>query len=217
MIELNIFTNCIPTSPNIEIIKETYDSFVKTFGNIQTTIYLDPHPLEANFEPYRANLEQYFKCKIIKTNSLSDGYIKSIKNSKADYLFQLEHDWSFNSDLIKHSLNEITEVMAKRDIYHFRFSKHHNTLKPELMKWQTVMNERECDGLKYCETDNVSNNPHIIDRKKYLEFLDRIELSTGSKGIEEKLTKKGLIGCQYGGLDYPPTIKHLQGKKTLCV
>lgn len=83
------------------------------------------------------------------------------------------------------------------------------------MKWQTIMVEKESAGIKYCETDNLSNNPHIIDRKYYLEnILSRITILPGSRGIEENLTKKELIGCQYGPLDYPETIKHLQGRKT---
>jgi hypothetical protein len=214
MIELNIFTNCIPTAPSIEVIKNTYNSFVEAFGSfdIPITIYIDPRPHYEAYNAYKEALKAHFNCNIVETTSLSDGYIKSITNSKSDYLFQLEHDWLFNSHLIKHTLDEITSVMRKKGLYHFRFSKHHNTLKPFLMKWQTIMEEKECDGLWYCETDNLSNNPHIIDRKKYLTFLDKIRLDTGSHGIEERLTKKGLIGCQYGSLDYPPTIKHLNGK-----
>lgn len=215
MIQLNIFTNCIPTAPSIDIFMKTFQSFAFTFDLIPMKIYIDSHPKIEAFDEYKNNLKKFFNCEIIETTSLSDGYIKSIKESKADYLFQLEHDWTFNTELIKHSLAEIISVMAQQGIYHFRFSKHPNTLTDGLMKWQTKMIEKECNGLKYCETDNLSNNPHIINRKKYLSFLDRIKLKDGSSGIEKELTKKDLIGCQYGGLDYPATIKHLQGRKTI--
>lgn len=217
-IELSIFTNCINTAPSIAIIKKTYESFVETFGEIPYKIYLDPHPNEAAYPEYKKNLEKYFKgAVIIPTTGLSDGYKKSIRESGADYLFQLEHDWSFVTPLIGHSLQEIMETMTAEGIYHFRFSKHENRLHPDLLKWQTIMTAKECrrTGIRYCETDNLSNNPHIIDRRKYLGFLDRILTRTGARGIEENLTKKGLVGCQYGGLNYPPTIKHLQGRKQI--
>jgi len=214
-IELSIFSNATKSAPKIEIIKATYESFVKTFGQVSMKIYLDPHPNVRNHAEYRRNLVRQFKCEIIATESLSDGYIKSIRESDADYLFQLEHDWEFHSDLIKHSLNEIIEVMKEKGLYHFRFSKHENKIVPELMKWQTKMEEKECNGMKYCETDNLSNNPHIIDRKYYLEnLMERIGLLPGSRGIEGNLTKKELIGCQYGGQNYPATIRHLQGRKS---
>lgn len=212
-IELSIFTNCIPSAPRIDVIRQTYNSFVETFGKIPTTIYIDPCQKREVYWLYRRNIEGHFDCKTAQVKSLSDGYIKSIKKSEADYLFQLEHDWTFQN--IKHSLNEILEMMKAEGIYHFRFSKHPNKIVPELMKWQTKMIEKEYKGIKYVETDNLSNNPHIIDRKIYLTFLDRLQLRTGARGIEENLTKKGLIGCQYGGLDYPPTIKHLRGRKAL--
>lgn len=212
-IELSIFTNSIPTAPSTAILEKTFRSFVDTFGGIPAKLYLDPKPNRAAADDYIRNLRKQFGLNPIITTSLSDGYIRSIKESKADYLFQLEHDWTFQN--INHSLPQILEAMAAANIYHFRFSKHPNTLTPGLMKWQTIMVEKESAGIKYCETDNLSNNPHIIDRKYYLEnILSRITILPGSRGIEENLTKKELIGCQYGPLDYPETIKHLQGRKT---
>lgn len=211
-IELSIFTNCVKSAPKTKIISETFQSFTRTFGSYPTTVYLDPRPNGAAFAEYYNNLKAMFGRSPIVTAGLSDGYIRSIRESKADYLFQLEHDWVF--DKITHSLSEILESMKAARIYHFRFSKHSNTLVPSLTKWQTIMIEKESSGVKYCETDNLSNNPHIIDRKFYLEnLIDKIAILPGSRGIEGNLTKKGLIGCQYGGLDYPPTIRHLQGRK----
>lgn len=210
---LNLFTNAIKTAPSIEIIKKTYSSFTKTFGFFPMTIWFDPKPKIEMVEEYEKSIYDYFKCEIIRTNSLSDGYIQSIQRDGDDYLFQLEHDWSFQN--INHTIREIIEVMKAKEIYHFRFSRHINKEFAWLRKWQSFVREKEYNGFKYCETDNLSNNPHIIDRKKYLSFLDKIKVAPGSSGIEENLTKKGLIGCQYGGIDYPPTIKHLQGRKRL--
>lgn len=213
-LELSLFTNCSKLPTPIDTIQRTHTSFLQFFGDVHTTIYVDKHPLVETLDDYVSQLKKTFPhAQLVFTNSLSDGYITSVKNSSADYLFQLEHDWLFQN--ITHSLADIVKVMQLHDIYHFRFSKHANKLVPELLKWQTMMIEKECDGFKYCETDNLSNNPHIIDRKKYVEFVQtrKIKLCEGSSGIEENLTKRGLVGCQYGGLDYPPTIKHLNGKK----
>jgi len=213
-IELSLFTNCTRSAPKIDIIKRTYESFEKTFGKIPMKIYIDKHPYDQEYSQYKENLKHIFQCEIIDVQSLSDGYIRSINESSADYLFQLEHDWIF-LDNIYHSLEQIMEVMKTDKQYHFRFSKHENRIVPELMKWQTIMTEMECNGMKYVKTDNLSNNPHIIDRKFYKEnMMNKIELSTGSKGIEENITKKGFVGCQYGGIGYPKTIQHLQGKKS---
>lgn len=212
-IELSLFTNCTRTAPSLAIIQKTFNSFLATFGEIPAKIYLDPGPNNPAFERYRENIIKQFGIEPILTSSLSDGYIKSIRGSEADYLFQLEHDWIFQN--IKNTIPEILAAMVAAGIYHFRFSKNPNTITEQLMKWQTVMVEKEAAGIKYCETDNLSNNPHIIDRKYYLKnLIDKISILPGSRGIEGNLTKKGLIGCQYGGLDYPRTIIHLQGRKT---
>ena len=206
-IELNIFTNCHASSPSIEVVKNTYDSFVKTFGEISTTIYCDIHPHKERSSDYIKNLSQIFPS-VIHTDSLSDGYIKSIKNSESDYLFQLEGDWEFNTN-IKHSLKEITEVMSQIGIYHFRFNKRSNII----AGWDKRMDESEFNGLKYCSSNNMSNNPHIIDVKKYkFDLIHKIRLSQGSKGIEEELNKYNLTSCLYGGAGYEPTVIHTDGK-----
>ena len=67
--------------------------------------------------------------------------------------------------------------------------------------------------MTYCETSCLSNNPHIIDVKKYREIcLPLLKMESGSKGIEENLSHKGLTGAIYGGLNYPATIIHQDGR-----
>jgi len=199
---LNLFTNCHKEAPNINLIKNTYNSFIDTFGKIPTTIYLDPNPNPELYEDYYKNLKEFFDCEIIKTNSLSDGYLKSLESNE-DFIFQLEHDWNFQN--INHSLEEITKLMKENNIYHFRFNKRPNN--KFLKRYQSFVREKKAK-IPYCETDNLSNNPHIINLQEFLKYKDLIKLDSGSFGIEENLTKKGLIGCVYGGLDYPQTIKH---------
>jgi len=211
-INLNIFTNSIQTAPDINIIRQTYQSFCDTFGEIPTTIYCDSHPNTAKFPEYFKNLKEYFKnCEVIHTNSLSDGYLKSIKNSTANYLFQLEGDWIFNGN-INHSLQELIKIMYKNSIYHLRFNKRANIR----AGWDTIFNPAEIDGFKCCISNNMSNNPHIIDRNRYItEIIDDIKLKQGSKGIEEELNaRKKYFSCLYGPENYPATVTHLDGRKS---
>lgn len=209
MIELNIFTNCTASAPDTAIIKQTYESFIDTFGKIIPTIYIDENPHREKFNEYYKNLSMLFPdSDIIKTNSLSDGYTRAIRNGKAEYCAMLEHDWLFNNN-ITHSLEQITNFMSVTGCYHFRFNKRSNII----AGWDRRMDESEFMGIKYCSCNNMSNNPHIIDRKKYLaDFMNIIKIVPGSKGIEEELNKHNLTTCIYGGAGYENTVTHLDGK-----
>lgn len=218
-IALNIFTNSTSSSPSTDIIRQTIMSFWDTFESIPLTIYVDENPNKEKFLEYYINLSQLFpEIKIIKTQSLSEGYIKSVKDSKDDFLFQLEHDFVFNKDLIKHNLEYITHIMKIENIYHLRFNKRNNTV----ALWDTYLESCEAlyyDGInssiEYCETPCLSNNPHIIHVKKYREkCLPFLKVVSGSKGIEENLLNKGLTGCIYGGAGYPATIIHQDGRSS---
>ena len=210
-IALNLFTNSTLSAPRTDIIERTYKSFIDTFGaDYPVTVYCDPHPNYKQGKYYIEALEKLFPV-VIKTDSLSDGYIKAVNNTDADFCFMLEHDWQFNKSLIKHSLEEITAVMSVGNIYHFRFNKRSNII----VGWDIGLKEIIAPGLIYCETSCLSNNPHIIDVKKYREkCLPLIQVKPGSKGIEENLTHVGLTGAIYGGLEYPQTVIHQDGRRS---
>ena len=210
-ISLSLFTNSTLSAPRTDIIRRTYDSFCDTFGaGYPVTVYCDSHP---NFKMFKFYLEELQKTfpKVYKTSSLSDGYVKSVNNTDADYLFQLEGDWIFNKSLIKHSLEEITAVMSAFGIYHFRFNKRANIVSG----WDIGLKEINSSGFKFCETSVLSNNPHIIHRETYIKkCLPLIQIKPGSKGIEENLTHVGLTGAIYGGLNYPSCVKHQDGRRS---
>jgi hypothetical protein len=208
-IELNIFTNSIPSAPEIKMIEKTYNSFVDTFGLISDTrIWYDPKPKIEKASEYRKNLEIFFSKKVIDTFSLSDGYIKAIKTSDSDFMFMLEHDWFFEKNLITHSLEEIAEEMILNEITHFRFNKRKNEIKNQ-DRW---IKEGKYKKVPFCYTPYLSNNPHIIYRKLYLEKeFPKIKLEKGSKGIEHNLYRTE--GAIYGPLGFPNTITHLDGKE----
>ena len=210
-ISLNLFTNCTATAPDVSTILNTYNSFQATFGiDLPVTVYMDINPHEESSDQYYANLKNHFK-NVIPTTSLSDGYVRSIEYSDADYLFQLEHDWQFNNN-IEHTLHEIIELMSVLGVYHFRFNKRANVK----AGWDKDLKESEYMDFKYCITDILSNNPHIIDRRRYKsDIIKYIQICEGSKGIEEKLSRIGLSGLIYGGLNYPATVTHTDGRKCI--
>lgn len=210
-IALNIFTNCTSTAPNTDTIRRTYDSFCDCFGGeFPVVVWIDPHPVVNKCEKYAENLLKMFD-NIKKRQSLSDTYKSSIEYNDSDYLFQLEHDWQFNKNLINHSLSELTEIMSQNNIYHLRFNKRAN-LKAG---WDTQFKENEFSGVKFCVSNNISNNPHIIDRKRYLkDHINHIKILPGSKGIEEELNATGkYYSAVYGPLNYPATVTHTDGRK----
>lgn len=214
-IALNIFTNSTLSAPRTDIIRKTYDSFCETFGrDYPVTVYCDSHPNFKMLKSYFEELKKIFPV-VNKTNSLSDGYIKSVKNSDADFIFQLEGDWIFNKERIRHNLEEICFVMSQNNLYHLRFNKRDNIISG----WDVGLNERHYnDGKRYlhfCETSVLSNNPHIIDRKKYIEkCLPLVQIKPGSKGIEENLSHVGLVGAIYGPIGYKKTVHHIDGRRS---
>jgi hypothetical protein len=148
-----------------------------------------------------------------KTDSLSDGYIKAVRNTDAEFCVMLEHDWQFNKPLIKHSLEEICKTMASHGLYHIRFNKRSNVISG----WDIGLTEKHVPlrDFTWCETSVLSNNPHIIQVKPYREkCLPLLQIKPGSKGIEENLTHVGLVGAIYGPKDYPATVHHIDGRRS---
>jgi hypothetical protein len=211
-IALNIFTNSTLSAPRTDIIKRTYDSFCETFGDeYPVTVWCDPKPNFKMSKYYIEDLRKHFPV-VYKSDSLSDGYIKAVNSPyNDDFMFMLEHDWSFNKHLIKHSLKEICEEMSFRGLYHMRFNKRANVVSG----WDIGLKEFNGNDVIFCETSVLSNNPHIIDVKKYRQkCLPLIQVKSGSKGIEENLTHVGLIGAIYGPRDYPACVKHMDGRRS---
>lgn len=185
-IEAHFFTHPVP-EPTLE---QTKDSFFMQWGMM-------PYKVWHN-EPGG-------------TESLSDGYIKAVTQSDAEYLFIMEHDWQFMGKNIHHDLSQILSFLDLSKIDHFRFNKRRN----RVAVWDTRLSQVEHSGLKCCLTPNVSNNPHIVRRESALQWIDNgwVVKTTGSRGIEENLTDKQIISAIYGGLNHPATVKHLDGSK----
>ena len=218
-LSVNIFTNCIPSAPNVTVIDATIRSFERTWNvsmeDQNCRIYLDPHPKQEALLDYKKALEQY--CPVTLTRGLADAYIKSITATRTQFAFQLEHDWLFIPERISHPLRFIVDVMNTTQMDHLRFNKRKNVVGG----WDRWLKELEpYPGFKCCETPIRSNNPHIIDTVQYrrtiLKFINKNKSSRG--GVEdvliraqrEKLIKGGYI---YGPLNHSSTVKHLDGRE----
>ena len=208
-IELHIFTNCTHYIDNDKTIVDTYSSFNETFGELNLTIWLDLNPNKSMLNTYFRYLKNTFPDAIVNiTNSLSDGYIRMINSTTADYIFALEHDWVFNKENIKHSLNDICNEMNIHNISHVRFNKNHNWIS-EGKAWPD-MNAHEYNDM-FCKTNSASNNPHIINVNEYKNTaLKYIKLEKGPWGIEDNLRNKDDCNFMvYGDKTTPATLTHI--------
>lgn len=203
-IGLNIFTNSIKSAPSTKIIKEMYYSFLATFGSFPVYVYCDTHPNKRQAVKYINNLKKIFPV-VIVTDSLSDGYIRSITDRDYKYLFQCEHDWIFTNE-IYHGIFEILEVMERDNIWHLSFNKRANN--PEEAH---ILEEKDI----YTLATSFSNRHHIINREYFLKnCMGYMIRDKGSKGIWGKVAPAGLVGAVYGKHHHPATVIHLDGRKS---
>lgn len=210
-ISLHFFTNCTLNAPSTHHIEKTYESLKDNFGTIEDVcVWCDPNPNASSFDAYVCNLKTIFP-KIERANSLSDGYVRALHDSTSDYMFMMEHDWIFVQKP-DHDLERILAMMDKAGLWYLRFNQFQNVVLPKV--WDTWYKPKSIEDFHYCETPNLSNNPHIINRKKYIELaLPLIKVSKGPHGIEEKLLRSKLTGNVYGGLGHPIMIAHTNGRK----
>lgn len=213
-VDLNIFTNCTEKySDDGILLGNTLNSIIEIFGTEHINdvrIFVDPQPRPDKLETYMGKVSDVvpFEHEFVVTNGLADGYIKSTELCKSDYLFQVEHDWRF-LPTITHSLGFLVNCMRKTGMEHLRFNKRYN-----VHAVNETLTEIEVDGCKFCKTTKRSNNPHIINRRAYLEkwngIIDTSNTPKRADGIENKMV--GLTGYIYGSLNYPTQVHHTDGR-----
>lgn len=213
-VDLNIFTNCTAKySDDGSLIEDTLNSLVKIFGTEHISgvrIFVDPQPFPNKLEHYMKSISNIvpLEHEFVLTNGLADGYIKSTEVCQADYLFQVEHDWNFLPS-IRHDLGFLVSCMKKESMDHLRFNK-----RPNVHAVNETLTEIKVNGCKFCKTTKRSNNPHIINRRSYLNewnsVIDKSNRPKRADGIENKMV--GLVGYIYGSFNYPTQINHTDGR-----
>jgi len=213
-VELHLFTNSTMYAPATDIIESTYESFKQVFdpeGIVPVYVWCDSRPYIDVSKKYILNLMSVLGDNVSRTKSLSDGYIRSIKKSQADYMIMLEHDWEFQEQNIDSTLSQILEEFDhNKDLVHFRFNRRKNQVKGSDL-W---LEETQGKHTKYCVTPSMSNNPHIIHRDRYKKkVLPHLRVCKGSQGIEGPLSRmEGLNSALYGSMNHPRTVKHTNGR-----
>lgn len=209
MIELHIFTNStIVHSPSTGLFERTVESFAATFGQVETTVWCDPHPNEQHAPAYLAALRKRFPT-VVESDSLSDGYLRAVRGSESEFLFMLEHDWEFLA--IPVTLDDICVQMEESELTHLRFNKRAN--RPAI--WDQWLDEQQGSRFAFCRTPCVSNNPHVIHRRRYLDTaIPYVRHSSGPRGIEEHLLNRGIASAIYGPLGLAATVRHLDGRRS---
>jgi len=213
-IDINIFMNhCAPSIDGLPVFATTkgvLEYFSKDrFAAIRFFCDSEPFDLDNKGLISRLRSELNFKFEFYRTAGLADGYAQAIRASTAEYLFQLEHDWSFIAGGVTHSLETIISAMELTQIPYLRFNQRAN-----FNAHDETLAEFESAIVPMCATTMFSNNPHILNRQLATElYLPYISTERGrSAGVEENLTARYRAGWIYGPLGYPATIQHTDGK-----
>jgi hypothetical protein len=201
-----MFTNCTGNANWLDVFNRTLDSFRDTFGFAdRTKVYMDRNPFTSAKKECRNKLSSFH---VICTNSLVEGYRRSVLDCEHGAAVQLEHDWVFNKEVIQHNMTEIIAFLKKSRFCHLRFNKRKNTQ----AGWDKKFSEGE-GGFPHCASNQLSNNPHIIDIDKYKEqVLPMLTTGKGSKGIEEVISWKHIEGAIYGLYGWEATLTHIDGR-----
>jgi hypothetical protein len=213
-VDLNIFTNCThEKSDNATLITSTVNTMKEVFGDSwinNIRVFVDPQPKQQNLNNYVDNIVKDLKISpdnVYITDGLADGYLKSIHYCETDYIFQLEHDWSFLPS-ITHDMEFIIKCMKDGDMKHLRFNKRNN-----ISTSTDILTEVDINGAPFCKTPVRSNNPHLIDRNSYISEtakLIRVCGAGSSDGIERFLLNAN--GFVYGCKGYEQQIQHTDGR-----
>ena len=260
LVTIAFMTNYTLDLPSIDKQKKTIESFYNVFKintALPTFIFCDEKPLSQidgdiilysgvvcknykkigqEYEDKLLAIDLLKHAELIKTQSLCDGYKKAIELCKTPYLFFLEHDWIFLSN-ITHSLSDLTNLMNDHnDINCILFNKMYNIPSND----QTIQYFNY--SVPLCLTNRQSNNPNLLRIEHALKirynliknegcsihpcieykykFNNGLELPNYCGGIEcelcvfcdKNVNNINLLGTYlYGSYNMKPTIIHTDG------
>lgn len=163
--------------PTAGIIEKTVESLRANFEGSESC----PHHLYYNYptrnvgdgsEAYERHLEELAQRKgliLHKTpnNGLRDTLLEAMERISSPYVFFVEHDWEFLENVNTAELIETFE--ENPDVNHVRFNKFENSEG----HWDTIVREDRSKRIPLCKVSTYSNNPHVVRRSKYEEWLER--------------------------------------------
>lgn len=214
-IDLNAFTNFMATQVDDLPLFATLASFSRAFdlnefANIR--VFCHAAPLHIPFDAVYRRLRESLPGRTIElysTRNLADGYVRSLQASDADFLYQLEHDYSFDPASVHHRLSAIGHAMKQAGIPYLRFNCDRN----EDNAWDRIT-PFDMHGIPCCKTVLFSNRPHLVDREHALKhYLPIIDVTRGTAhGIEENLTAAFRQCWIYGPQGNPRVVHHTDGR-----
>jgi hypothetical protein len=214
-IPLHIITNTVPSAPCTDLIWTTYASFVRSFGeDYSPTVWVDSRPDREKKETYLYNLNKIFD-NVRESRGFADAYATIVRESKERFAFILEHDWLFLHSNIKHSLEDLCAVMFSHGLIRMRFNKRTNAP----IKSDKDMTPTMLQNVDLCLTSSCSNNPHIVDTALFAKAPGGLfsinTKAAGARGVERNCQIAIRQNAIYGGIGYPPTVQHLNGRKSV--
>lgn len=209
-----VFSNCTDTCLKDPTIYDTVMSLGVTFHDSNAidsmTVYVDPNPNPKLYRKYAGRLRE-LGFYVVKTKGLADGWKKALDSAKTDYIFMLEHDWVFDKDVVQHTLKDILYRMKRDRLWCMLFNKHPNDISLNNTKWQSYF---EPTKSFYCLTDRFSNNPHILDVKRFKEEqMHKIDWTAPGAGQIEQVLQRKVDIAVYGRYGDQPAIIHIDGRK----
>ncbi|MGH6770971.1 MAG: hypothetical protein ACRECO_18335 [Xanthobacteraceae bacterium] len=215
-IDLSIFTNFtsmdvdqLPVFATLQSFATAFD--LNEFANIR--VFCHAAPLSIPFDVLRRRFGEALPGRTIElysTRNLADGYVRSLRASDADILYQLEHDYTFTPASVRHTLADMARAMKTAGIPYLRFN-----IGPNEDNGFDRLTPFDMAGIPCCKTTIFSNRPHLLDRAYALEhYLPVIDVTRGTAhGIEENLTAAFHLGWIYGPLGNPRVIHHTDGRQ----
>lgn len=218
---LNVFSNVSSPDPRDCLAQHAVLSFFETFVDcgadpgfaVTVRIFVDPNPNPARFEDWIGTIRAgigAIPAEIVQTRGLIDGFAESLVRSEAAFAMQLEHDFVFRRQHIRHGLGALIAAMKAGRTSYLKFNKRTNRPKG----FDFFMEPATLAGVPLCRISGRSNNPHLIDVDYYRRVaLPLLRPAQGeSAGLESGLDQHVGGGYVYGGLGHPRTVEHLDGR-----
>ena len=220
-----ITASFIPSHPSIKVIQGVIESLYLINLPSNTKIILaHDHNDDINYIKYIENLNKYIKSNsnikilIRTTKGHLTGNIRNVlPHVTSKYILVIQHDLPF---IKKIDIQKIIEDLENNNnnIKHVRFNKRNNIK----VGFDSINNlfglQVKCKNYTYTRTPGWSDQNHLCLKSYYTDIVMNecsdgkfMEVQLHGKNKNENLHSK--YGTYlFGGLNYPPVIKHIDGR-----